>query len=148
MKDKTFLTLAGLFFIVFIVGIAVMTFDKPAGNILRAKQENPSPLKSFVVIFPQIGVAGDEASGKKPTKLKVTVTIRDVNGAVLSNRQIQITTSLDTVSVTPSDTQTTNDNGQAEFFLTSSSTGTVKLTITDKASNQAIANVPTVEFTE
>lgn len=140
MKDKTFLTLAGLFFLLFFGGIATIAIQSPSSTILRAKNTNPSALKSFVVIFPQVGSVG--------SKLKVTVSMRDVNGAVLPSRSISVSSSLPTLIVEPSNTQTTDDHGQAQFFISSPVAGTATLTVSDVGSNIAIVNIPSVEFTQ
>ena len=140
MKDKTFLSLSLLFFLVFSVGIAILTLETPISKILRAKDENPSPLKSFAVAFPQVGTVGNQ--------IKVSVYLRDVNGTVLPNRQIKLSSSLSSTAITPSDTQNTNDIGMAQFFITATATGKAQLTATDVGSKTAIVNIPTVEFTE
>lgn len=138
MKDKKFLALSLLFFLMFFAAIGVLTLDQPTRQILRAKNTNPSPLKSFVAIPIQIGKIGGQ-------KLKVSAYIRDVNGIVLPNRQVQLTTTPST-TVTPSDTQTTNNLGMVQFYIEAGDPGTVQLTITDISSNMTLANVPTIEF--
>lgn len=149
MKDKTFVTLAGLFFLIFFGGVIAVTLEKPTLNFLtRASTVNPSPFKSFAVVFPQVGVAANAQSGKEPTKIKVSVYIRDVNGTVLPNRTVKLATLSASVNITPSDTQSTNTIGQAQFFITANTPGTVNLTVTDVASNTTVVNVPSVEFTK
>jgi hypothetical protein len=149
MKDKAFLTLTGLFFVVLFAGIAVISLEKPTSNILRASNKNPSPQRSLIVVFPQVGTIGDDTSEKKPSKIKVVVTIRDIDGSILSNRTIKLSSSMPNVKITPADTQTTDiETNQATFYLSSAEAGTAKLKITDVASNLDLINVPTVEFTE
>lgn len=148
MKDKTFLTLSGLFFILFFGSIAALTLDRPKSITLRASSSTMSPLKSFVAIYPQIAVVGDEQGPKKPTKVKVTVYVRDVNGQFLANRQVKITTSSPHVTISPSSTQNTNENGDAQFFLTSKQIGDVKISVTDVSSNSDFVSVPSVSFVE
>lgn len=140
MKDKKFLALSVLFFLMFFAAIGVLTLDQPTRQILRAKNTNPSPLKSFVAIPLQIGKAG-------VNKLKISVFIRDINGAVLSNRQVIMTTTPST-TVSPADTQTTDSLGMVQFFIESTDPGKIQLTITDISSNMTLANVPTVEFVQ
>src|SRR3989338_8129832 len=82
MKDKTFLILAGLFFLLFFGGIVTFALQKPSSTILRAKNTAPSPLKSFVVVFPQVSRIGE--------KVKVTVTMRDISGQILPNRSVRL----------------------------------------------------------
>ncbi len=128
--------------------MSTMVLDKPTSQILRAKNVNPSPLKSFVVIFPQVGVAGVEGTEPLPTKIKVSVFIRDVNGSVLSGRSVRLSSAVTGINITPSDTQTTDNIGQAQFFITSAAAGKVQLSVVDVGSNTSIVNIPTVEFTE
>lgn len=148
MKDKTFATLTGLFFLLFFAGIIAVALENPTTTLIRASNSNPSPLKSFAVVFPQVGVVENEAAGKGGTKIKVSVYIRDVNGTVLSNRTVQLSTESEQVTISPSDTQSTNAIGLAQFFVTSKNAGKVTFSVTDVASNTTVVNVPTVEFTE
>ena len=92
------------------------------------------------MVFPKVSQIG--------TKVKVTVSMRDVNGSVLPNRSVHLSSSITSLEVTPADTQTTNNNGQAQFFINSNTPGTVKLTVSDLGSNITIVNIPTVEFTQ
>jgi len=147
MKDKKFLALSSFFFLLFIVGMLVLTFDKPTSSILRAKNATPSPLKSFAIVFPQVGTAGEEGSAKPPTKIKVSVYIRDINGNALSSRSVKLSSNPST-SITPADTQTTNDFGMTQFFITSKTSAKVQLTATDVASNTSVSNIPTIDFTD
>lgn len=147
MKDKKFLALASFFFLLFFAGIATVALQSPISQVLRAKNVNPSPLKSFIIVFPQVGVAGDEASTNKPTQIKVSVFMRDQGGSVLPGRSVQLTTS-PSANIKPADTVSTDNLGMAQFFISSSQTGTVKLTATDLASNTSVSNAPTVEFTQ
>lgn len=147
MKDKKFIALASFFFLIFFAGIATVALQQPTSQVLRAKNANPSALKSFIIVFPQIGVAAGEGSSKTPTQIKVSAFIRDENGSVLPGRTVQLTTD-PAVFVKPADTVSTDNLGMAQFFLTSSQKGTVKITAKDIASQTAISNTPTVEFTE
>ncbi len=108
---------------------------------------NTSPLKSFIIVFPQIGTVGNVGTDKKPTQIKVSVFIRDEGGSVLSGRSVQLTTS-PAVVVKPADTVSTDNLGMAQFFISASEKGIVKLTATDISSNTTVANSPTVDFTE
>lgn len=141
MKDKKFLTLTSMFFLLFAAAMTTILFNKPTSQILRAKNSVPSPLKSFVIIFPQLGVAGT-------TKLKVSVFMRDVSGNVLADRSVKLTSNPSNLNITPSDTMNTDNIGQAQFFITSETAGKVTLAVTDVASNTSISSVPTVEFTQ
>lgn len=122
--------------------------NKPTSQILRAKNSVPSPLKSFVIIFPQIGVAGNETSVNKPTKIKVSVFVRDVNGNSLAGKTIKLTANPAMVNITPSDTVISDNIGQAQFFISSESPGKIQLSVSDTVSNTNIENVPTIEFTQ
>lgn len=148
LSDKRFLVLSSLFFLLFFLSVATVTLQKPLSRILRAKNVTPSAAKSFAIVFPQVGVAGDKNGAVKPTDIKVTITIRDANGAVLPNRQIKISSSLGSVAINPSDTQLTDDLGQVQFLLTSSVSGKVQLTAIDIESNINITNIPSIEFTQ
>ena len=141
MKDKTFIVLSATFFLLFAIGTATLTLNNPLSQILRAKDVAPSPLKSFGVVFPQVGVSGT-------TKIKVSIYIRDVNGGLLPNRAVKLSSDSEFVSITPSDTQNTNSIGQAEFFITSTGTGKIKIAATDVATNTSVVNIPSVEFTQ
>ncbi len=147
MKDKKFAALSLLFFLLFFAGIVTVALQKPTNQVLRAKNVNPSPLKSFIIVFPQIGTAGNENSDKKPSQIKVSVYIRDESGSVLPGRSVQLTTS-PAVTTKPADTVATDNLGMAQFYISASEKGTVKLTATDLSSNTAVANSPTVDFTE
>lgn len=148
MKDKKFITLSALFFLIFIAGIGILIIEKPASNLLRAKNEAPSPLKSFAVVFPQVGVVTIPGSTNKGTQIKVSVYMRDVNGSVLADRTVKLSSSLPSVIISPSDTQVTNNIGQAQFTITSASSGKATLTATDVSSNTSVVNIPTAEFTQ
>lgn len=148
MKDKTFVALSSLFFLIFFIGVVSVTLNKPLSNILRAKDVAPSPLKSFGIVFPQIGAVGDATGIKNPTKIKVSIYIRGVDGSILSNRTVKLAADLPSISIQPADTQMTNNIGQAEFFITSNQAGRAKLTATDVSSNISVVNIPTVEFTQ
>lgn len=148
MKDKTFVTLAVLFFLLFLTGIAALTLNTPLSGILRARNVTPSPLKSFGVVFPQVGNAGIENSPKKPTNIRVSVYIRDVNGSVIPGRVVKLAASSSDVTIKPSDTQTTDKIGQAQFTVTSPVKGIVKFTATDTESNTVISNIPTAQIIE
>jgi len=149
VKDKAFLTLSVLFFLTFFIGIITVSLQKPLMQTLKASSVNPSPLKSFGIVFPQIGKIGDENSeDNKPTQVKVTIVLRDVNGVSLPNRSVKLVTSLSSVNIKPSNLQTTNEIGQAIFNLTSDNPGTAQVQATDVVSNSTVANIPTVEFTE
>ncbi len=128
--------------------MSTIFISKPTSQILRAKNSALSPLKSFVIIFPQIGVAGSDTSVNKPTKIKVSVFVRDVNGNSLPGKTIKLAANPSSVFITPSDTVSTDTIGQAQFFISSESPGQVQLTASDTVSNTNIENVPTIEFTQ
>lgn len=148
MKDKKFLALSSLFFLLFFAMIGIAGLDQPKSGFLRAKNSIMSPLKSFAVVFPQMGVAGAENSETPPTKVKISVYIRDVTGESMPSRSIKLSTDAAGVNIAPADTQNTDELGMAQFFLTSPSAGKIKLTATDLTSGTPIANIPTVEFTQ
>lgn len=140
MKDKKFIALASVFFLLFFAAIVTTTLNKPLSNLLRAKNVNPSPLKSFAVVFPQTSTVGN--------KIKVSVYIRDVNGAVLPNRSVTMSSSLSSVSFAPSDTQLTNELGMAQFSMSSTTAGKIQLTAVDAETKTSVVNIPTAEFTQ
>ncbi len=139
MKDKKFLALSSLFFLLFLAAMGIATLNQPIGNLLRARNIIPSPNKSFVMVFPQIAKAGDG-------KIKISVYIRDVNGESLPNRKVKVSSGTSGVSFAPSDIQTTNKIGMAQFFMTSASIGRVEIAAVDTASNTSVINIPSVEF--
>jgi hypothetical protein len=140
MKNKTFYTLISMFFLIFFIGIVMIGLSgTQSSGIIRAKQSDPHPLKSFAVAFPQISSIGKN--------VKISIYLRDVNGAVLGNRMVKLETDQPT-SISPADTQTTNNIGMAQFYVTSDKIGQVKLTAIDQASNVSIVNIPTIEFTQ
>jgi hypothetical protein len=144
MKDKTFLALSALFFIVFIIGVSTVALNSsPFSNILKAKDVTPSPLKSFGVVFPQVAPAGVNSA-----KVKVSVYIRGVDGSILPNRNVKLQADMPEVVIEPSDTAVTNNIGQAEFMIKSNTAGTAKLLAKETGSNIEIVNIPTVEFTQ
>jgi hypothetical protein len=147
MKDKTFVILLVLFFLIFLTGIMAVTLDKPLSNLLKAANVAPSTDKSFGAVFPQVGTIGEENGPKKPTKIKVSVYMRDASGGVLSGRKVKLSPSPSDVTIDPSDTQNTNNIGQAEFFITSKKPGIIKFIATDTSTNIAISNIPSAEFT-
>ena len=146
MKDKTFIALSGIFFLLFFIGIGALTLNTPLSNILKAKNIAPSPHKSFAVAFPQIASIGDPLKNRDPVKIKVSVYIRGVDGSILSNRTVKLAAEPPIVSIEPSDTQTTNDIGQAQFYVSSHQEDQVKLMAKELTSNIDIINIPTVEF--
>lgn len=148
MKDKKFLALSLFFFLLFFLGISAVTLEKPISQILRASSVNPSATKSFVIVYPQIGSIGDQNSPNPPTRVKVTVYIRDVNGTVIPNRSVKLSTSLSSILISPANQLTTDSLGMAQFFLSSNAPGIAKLTAVDVTSNMSIQNIPTVEFTQ
>lgn len=148
LKDKKFLALSSVFFLLFLVAMAIATLNQPISRFLRAKNVAPSPLRSFVVVLPQVGTVGTEGSGSNPTKIKISVYMRDVNGTSIPNRSVKISSDLDSVSFSPSDTQITNTLGMAQFFMTSTTVGKTQLSVVDTETNTSIVNIPTVEFTK
>lgn len=147
MKDRKFIALASFFFLLFFAGVATVALQKPTSQVLRAKNTNPSALKSFIIVFPQVGTAGDETDDKKATQIKVSVFIRDESGTVLPGRTVRLTTDPNS-NIKPGDTLSTDNLGMAQFFISAVSPGTIKLTATDVASNTTVSNSPTVEFTQ
>lgn len=142
------MALTTLFFLLFFIGIGSVYFNKPLTTMLKAKDVAPSPLKSFGVVFPQVGAAGNASLGETVTKIKVSIYIRGVDGSILPGRAVKLSSDFSPLVIEPTDTQMTNNIGQAEFIIYSSRTGTVKLTATDVASNTNVVNIPTVDFVQ
>src|SRR3990167_4936296 len=142
MKDKTFTALSGIFFLLFVIGIGAVTLDQPLSNILRAKNVVPSPLKSFGMAYPQIGTIGNPATGQLPTKVKVSIYIRGVDGSILSNRNVKLSANPSVIAIEPSDTQQTNDIGQAQFTISSPTAGKFKLKAEETTSKTEVINIP------
>lgn len=137
MKDKKFLFLAGLFFLIFLIGIGIVTLRGPTSSFLKAKNTLPSSEKSFAIIFPQVG-----------RKIKVTVTMRDADGNAIAGREVKVSASLPEAAIAPTDTQTTDEKGQSYYTITSDTPGKATLEIIDVGANIILTNVPSVEFTE
>ena|SRR3989338_9263517 len=148
MKDKTFIALSTLFFLLFVISIGAVTFNKPLSFILRAKNVAPSALKSFAIAFPQIASIGDQTKGNPPSKIKVSVYIRGVDGSILANRRVRLSSDPPIILIEPSDTLTTNSMGQAQFTISSSAQGKVQLKARETTSNIDVVNIPTVEFVQ
>lgn len=141
MKDKKFLALSSVFFLLFLVAMISLSFDnKSASRLLRATNVLPSPLKSFVIVYPQVSSVGGE-------KIKVTVYLRDVNSNVLPDRTIQLLGSPNVIQISPDESQITNDLGMAQFDISSSTPGKVQIIASDVATSTTITNSPSVEFT-
>ena len=140
MKDKKFLILSSIFFLLFILGMVNLTLDKPTSQILRASNATPSPLKSFVTVNPQMTHVFDG-------KIQITVYLRDANTNVLPNRNIQLAFVPNTIDITPSEALNTDNLGMAKFEISSKYPGKVQITATDLASGISVANIPGVEFT-
>lgn len=140
MKDKKFLALSSIFFLLFIIGMLSLTLQKPASQLLKAMNVVPSPLKSFIIVYPQVVPAGDR-------QIKVSVYLRDVNSNVLPDREIQLIGSPGSINISPAQSQITNDLGMAQFYITSNVPGEVQITAADVASGTTIVNSPSVEFT-
>lgn len=141
MKDKTFAALSGIFFLLFVIGVGAVALNQPLSFMLRAKNVAPSPLKSFGVVFPQIASSGNR-------NVKVSIYIRGVDGSILANRNVKLTGDPEIIKIAPSETQVTNEIGQAEFTITSDTIGKVKLIAQETSTNTDIINIPTVEFVQ
>ena len=139
MKDKTFVALSGLFFLVFVIGIGALTLNKPLSNILSAKNVAPSPLKSFGVVFPQTANLGSPA--------KVSIYIRGVDGSILANKTVKLS-GVPAITIAPSDTSVTNEIGQAQFSVTVQTAGKVILKAVETSSNTEVINIPSIEFVQ
>jgi hypothetical protein len=145
MKDKKFLVLSSVFFLLFIGGIVAVTLDRPTSQILRAQNATFSPLKSFIIIYPITATVG--------SKVKVSVYARDINSELIPNRGIKLSVPTRNISVTPSDTQNTGAEegtnfGMAQFFISTKTPGKYQINARDLTSNTAIINSPSVEFTQ
>ena len=156
MKDKTFSTLSGLFFLIFFVGITAVALESPlSGRFIKASNAVPHPIKSAVFISPQIGKIGYEGSAKNPQKITISVLLRDASANPILNREITLAAKLtpeappDAVTITPNETKT-NDNGIALFTITSRQSGKAEFTAIDLKTNTPIdiQSIPTVEFIE
>lgn len=142
MKDKKFLVLSTVFFLLFLFGIISLSLDKPTSQILRAKNATPSPLKSFVKFYPPTAPVGNN-------KVTVNVYIRDVSANSLPGRTVRLLVPDPKIIISPADTQTTNDFGMAQFVITSNIVGLFKLSAIDVSSEISISdsNIPDIEFT-
>lgn len=139
MKDKKFLVLSALFF--FLFAAAMVALSVQPTSIFQARATVPSPTKSFVIAhYPTGGIVPVDGN------IKVTVYIRDESGKVMANRGVNLSSTLSNVTILPSNTITTNENGMAEFTLSSAISGKAQVTAVDQGSNITIANSPSVQF--
>ena len=145
MKDRTFMALSSLFFLLFFVLVGSVALNQPINSILKAKNIVPSPLKSFGVVFPQVAKISNITTGETGMKVKISVYIRGVDGSILPRRTVQLSSERP-LSIEPADTVETNEIGQAEFLVSSSQVGRVKVTAIEMATNTEIINIPTIEF--
>lgn len=150
MKDKKFVALASLFFLLFFVAMVITTLNQPISRFLRATNSTPSALKSFVIAFPQVAKISDGSNPETSAKIKVSVYIRDNNGTGIPNRSVKLLSADSSVTIMPGDTNTTNAKGFAEFYITSITPGKIELSAVDVESKieVASANIPTIEFTQ
>lgn len=139
MKDKKFLILSALFF--FLFAAAMISLSLQPNRIFQARATVPSPSKSFVIAhYPPGGIV------PLNEKIKVTVYIRDEDGNVLANRGVRLSNTLTGVTILPSDTITTNQNGMAEFSLSSVTNGKAQISAVDQGSNTSLTTSPGIQF--
>lgn len=156
MKDKTFSTLSGLFFLIFFVGVTAVALEQPLrSQFIRAKDAIPHPVKSAVFISPQIGKIGDEGTPVKPQKITVSVFLRDASSQAISGTKVELAVKLEpeaptnAVTIAPGKS-TTDENGLAKFTVTSKKSGKAQFTVMNLEKNTPvdIQSIPTVEFIE
>lgn len=141
MKDKKFLILSALFF--FLFAAAMISLSLQPNRIFQARATVPSPSKSFVIAhYPPGGIV------PLNEKIKVTVYMRDEDGNVLANRGVRLSSTLTGVTILPSDTITTNENGMAEFTLSSGTSGKAQISAVDHGSNTSLTTSPGIQFGE
>ncbi len=122
----------------FIFGMGTLMLQNPISNLIQATTSTPSENKSFLTAIPQVGTIHQT--------IKVTVYIRNDDGDLLPQKSVKLSTDLPGVTVSPQDTQVTDENGKAEFTLTSSSPGTAQLTAIETSSGITVKNTVSVEF--
>lgn len=105
--DKKLAGLIGLFFLAFFVFISLVVFSKPLSRFTRASSAvDPSASQSLIIAFPLSLTANSSEESK------VDVFVRSQSNAPVAGRDVQIRTSLGTVS--PSHA-TTDRTGKATF---------------------------------
>ena len=154
MKEKKFIILTGFFFLVFVLGVGVLTLEQPLSRFLRASNVTPpSPKKSIILVTSPSRVAVNNP-------VNILVTVRGEDTKVLpAGRRVRLFAYMNgdpnpsTVTITPNkavsdqpNTGETEDVG-AKFTITSSATGIVTLRVTDITDKEInLGNNPTVEF--
>jgi hypothetical protein len=117
--DKKLLSMFFVFVITFGFFTIYVVFNEPIIKFTQAKDELvPSNEKSLVFIWP-LELAAD---GKE--KSKVTIFIRNIKGKSMSNKQVQLSSTLGNVVPTK---EITDKEGKVIFNLTSNNSGVAEI---------------------
>ena len=114
--DKKLLALITLFFISFAFFAAVTIFNKPLTQFTRAKEDfTPSPDRSKIIAWPFPTLKADGIS-----ESVISVFIISQSDKPIPDRTVTLSSSLGNLK---GSTATTDNNGKAEFRLSSSVPG-------------------------
>lgn len=129
--DRTFAALSTLFFIGLTVLLVYVMFSNQFTQITRASQQTADPENSIILAWPLAVPADGEATSD------LTVFVRDQEGRVISNKVIDISTSLGTLTAQQS---ITNSDGEARFQLTSTEPGIaeIRAVVDNREFNQTV----------
>lgn len=109
-----------IFFLAFGLFFTLIVFNGQITNFARAKEESiPSSETSLIFAWPLTAAA----DGKTP--VEINVFIRNANNLPLSNKKVDLTTTLGAFSQSSG---TTDKSGKASFSMTSTSTGLADIT--------------------
>lgn len=156
MKDKKFIILSSIFFLLFIFSIGSLLIGNPLSNYIKAATVTVSASKSIITALPQAcSVSNNAPFPCAEKKIKVDVYVRSEGGDLIPNRTVQLSTQngiADKITISPSGNQITNTFGKAEFILSSDTIGKTDLiakdiTDPDSAKHIQIAQPLSIEFT-
>jgi hypothetical protein len=117
--DKKFIFLSSVFFLLFGLFISMIVLNQPLRRLTRAKEEFiPSSKTSMILAWP----LSSPADGK--TNVNVNVFVRNMNNLPLSNKKVNLITTLGQIKELQS---VTDKNGKSTFILTSDTPGIAQL---------------------
>ena len=134
--DKKFSGSLIAFFLLFLVFIALVVFNKPISRFTRAKEDFVlSSQKSLIFAWPLTV----KADGK--SKTQINVIIRSSNNKLIQNKQTTVRSTLGVVKIISS---VTDSGGKSSFELSSTVPGIAE--ITAYADNVLLGKKLTIKF--
>jgi hypothetical protein len=117
--DKRFLTMFLMFLVTFVAFAVYVIFNEPIAKFTQAKDELvPSSEKSLIFIWPlDLESNGEDSS-------EVTVFVRNIKGRGMSNKQVQLTSTVGTVKPPRKSTDT---QGKVVFQISSENPGLAEI---------------------